>query len=68
MADAERVNQIGVEFERLRAERLSRAKEFIATSDSFEGLLADVANLAMLIFVGIEYRKLPPGFKSTMDK
>ena len=55
-------------FEKLRVERLERAKEFVMSAGSLEGLLADMANLQMLIAIS-QSSKAPQGavFRSTME-
>lgn len=63
--DPDLVNKAVLDFERVRAERLDYAKELIRQADSVDALLADIANIGMLLYVGRQISKKPEGFRSS---
>jgi hypothetical protein len=59
------VNQAVHNFEQVRAERLEYAKELVRQASSVDALLADIANVAMLLYIGRQIAKKPEGFQSS---
>lgn len=62
------MNKAVLDFERVRAERLEYAKELIRQAENVDALLADIANIGMLLYVGRQISKKPEGFRSSGSK
>ena len=65
--DRNLVNKVVTDFEQLRAQRLEYAKELVRQADNVDALLADMANVAMLLYIGRQVAKKPAGFRSNKE-
>jgi hypothetical protein len=62
------LNAITVEFEQLRASRWQHAIDMVREAKSTNEILADIANIAMILFLNNNVPRLEkPGFKSTSE-
>jgi hypothetical protein len=63
------LNALTVEFEQLRVDRWQHAIEMVREAKSTSELLADIANVAMILYLNNNMVRVEqkPGFKSTSE-